>query len=66
MVEKIVKPVKPNYVYLGTEKVFYLSYAFCPCGQYLGSRERTVCSSCNSSIDWSEMPYLKTAKDFKK
>lgn len=62
----MVKPINAHYVYLGRKiKQFYLSYAFCHCGQYLAHTNNKRCPSCNSIIDWSNTPYIKTFNDFK-
>lgn len=62
----MVEPINAHYVYLGRKiKQFYLSYAFCPCGHYFASREKQICPSCNSIINWGNTPYIKTFDDFK-
>ena len=61
----MAKAIKPHYVYLGTQKIYYLSYAFCSvCNAYLGHVDKVVCPKCKENINWENVPYLKPAKEF--
>ena len=56
----MAKAIKPHYVYLGTQKMYYLSYAFCSdCDAYLGHTNIIICPKCKADIDWADAPYLK-------
>lgn len=57
--ENKVKREDCHYVYLGSQKKSYLSYAHCPnCGGYLGGIEVKKCPQCNTGLDWSNINYL--------
>ena len=62
----MAKAIKPHYVYLGGKiKQYYLSYAFCSaCNAYLAHTSKVVCPQCKETINWDDVPYLKSVNEF--